>query len=112
MDTALVHFFAYLHKDMKTRVRTSAYGEVSGDIVVAHQGRQGCVLAPLFLILYVNELYPFLTITPGVTKIKGRLLPTLLYADDAVLMAPMPKALHLLVHAFVDFMAALDLQIN
>lgn len=51
LDEVLVHFLAYLHRDL--RVRISMNGAVSGDIVIGRGVRQGCVLARccLFYIL-------------------------------------------------------------
>ena len=63
-------------------------GEMMSDSFTASRGlRQGCVLSPLLFSLYVNSLVEKLRGAGVGVECRGQMVTTLLYADDAVLLA-------------------------
>ena len=49
--------------------------------------RQGCILSPVLFSLYINSLLNKLRKADVGVKCKDQLIPSLLYADDMVLLA-------------------------
>ena len=49
--------------------------------------RQGCILSPLLFLLYVNSLVYKLKEAEVGVKCGRQVIPVLLYADDAVILA-------------------------
>ena len=56
--------------------------------------RQGCILSPLLLSLYINSLVSKLKEADVGVMCRGQLILALLYADDAVIFAEDEELIH------------------
>lgn len=113
VDKIIANFLADLHRDLTATVRFDQMGSRTQGIRIIKRVRQGCILAPLLFTLYINNLD---LVLGGASKdipcVGERLIPALLYADDAALLARTAVGLQRLLTTFVDFMRSLDLNVN
>jgi exonuclease III len=79
---------------------------------VSNGVRQGGILSPYFFNLYINDLSVCLTKREVGCFINDTCVNHLIYADDAVLIAPSPAALQKLVDVCHDFASKHDISFN
>lgn len=102
-----------MHENTSAAVRYNENGSLTDSWRVKRGFRQGCILAPLLFTLYINKLGDTLTACcSDIPKAGHKMIPALLYADDAVLLARTVRGLQLLLDCFIDFMESLDLVTN
>lgn len=113
LSADMINFLRAMHMDVNAHVRYSTEGETTESIRLLREFRQGCVLAPIIVLLYINSLNTCLSENGAdLRRVKSSRVPSLLYTDDAVLMAQTANRLKLLVDRFVMFMDDLDLDTN
>lgn len=84
VDGEIINFIRQLYNGAKARVRFGLGGERTAAFPIGRGVRQGCVLAPFLLNLYINGLgQALLKETDVFPQIGNRPIPALLYADDA-----------------------------
>ena len=89
------------------------WGSVKFDSFMTINGvRQGGILSPLFLNIYVNEIYKKLNSKIIGCSFKGMCINHLMYADDIVLFCPSAKGLQELINCCVYEGNKLDLRFN
>ena len=79
---------------------------------VSNGVRQGGIIFPYFFILYINDLSLHLTKSAVGCYINDTCVNHLIYADDAVLIAPSPAALQKLIFVCQNFALNHDISFN
>lgn len=113
LEVELISFLAAIHENTTAAVRYNEGGSLTDPWAVKRGVRQGCILAPLLFTLYINKLGDALTSScKDIPRAGSKMIPALLYADDAVLVARTARGLQTLLNCFIDFMESLDLITN
>ena len=81
----ILSFLQVAYRSLTCEVKV---GEMMTDSFTVSRGlRQGCILSPLLFSLYVNSLVEKLRGAGVGVECRGQMVTTLLYADDAVILA-------------------------
>lgn len=113
MPHYLLSLIVRLHTSNFAQVRWGTQGQKTGRIEVGRGVRQGCVLAPTLFSLYVNGVVDHLLSAPAdAPRLAGQLVPTLLFADDTLLISKSPAGLQRLLSSFELFCNSRGLKIN
>jgi len=75
-------------------------------------GRQGGILSPIFINIYVDEQSCSLTDLKTGCNINNIFINHFMYADDTVLIAPSPVALQKLINCCLNFAKNNDMLFN
>ena len=113
VDKRLLALIRMLYRNTTLRVRYSRQGHHTEQIETFNGVRQGCLLAPMLFIFYINNLVSHLDSTDCHTpKIAERSIPALLYADDIVVLARTPIGLKRAMRKLMSFCKEESLVIN
>ena len=83
------------------------------DIFSCSRGvRQGCLLSPLLLALYLNDLDNCIRESSSGVSVGDERIHTLLYADELVLMAKDPADLQSQLDALATFSSSIKMEMN
>lgn len=109
----ILYILIRLHKENYALVRCGKKGELTSAISIQKGVRQGWVLAPTLFSLYINDLVNYLDVLGSHgRKIGGRKVPTLLFADNTLLISKTPSDLQTLVNRFLQFCKEKGLELN
>ena len=92
VESNLVGMKRDIYRGASAKVRFGFGGECTEPFNFAKGVQQECVLAPFLIILYISELEERLVEVGGdLPRVGRRLVPALLFADDAVLSGRTPE---------------------
>ena len=74
--------------------------------------RQGCILSPLLVSLFINSVVTRLKEVEVGAKCGGKLISVLLYADDAVIFAEDEKSMRLGLDVLMGWCREWSLEVN
>jgi len=110
MPNIIVRFLLVWYTKQNFFLRWS--GHLSEPFTVSNGVRQGGILSPFFFNVYIDELSKILNNVNDGCIFNGVRINHLLYADDAVLMAPSPHAMQKLLNVCDKFATKHELIYN
>ena len=85
----LLRILVRLHENNTACVHWGPQGERTEAFKIRQGLRQGCVLAPTFFSLFINDVVTYLD--KDAPRVNGSRVPALLFADDALLLSESPS---------------------
>lgn len=82
---------------------------ISDEFLITVGLKQGCILSPIFFILFIEDL---IQILPGGVQIGNILIKLLLYADDIIFLAETPESLQFMINRLAEYCKKWNLIIN
>lgn len=83
MPTDLLSFIVHLHENNFAQIRWGSQGNVTCSFPVEKGVRQGCVMAPTLLSLFIKRVTKFLATVPtDAPVLAGIKIPILMSSDD------------------------------
>ena len=88
IDKRIIFLICSLYEQTTLRVRCGRKGHLTKQIKTYKGVKQGCLLAPLLFIFYINNLESHLESTDcHPPKLAGQDIPAFLYANDVVMLS-------------------------
>ena len=110
MPKLLVRLLFYWYKSQTFSVVCN--NVMSSPFTVSNGVRQGGVLSPILFNIFIDDLSDILCATKLGCYLNDTCFNHICYADDAVLLAPSPEALQLLINKCQDFACNNDMIYN
>ena len=96
----------------KQQMRVKWNGTISNTFSTSNGVKQGGVLSPILLNVYLDELIKMLSEQELGCRLHGQFVGAFIYVDDVTLLAPTSTALNVMLETCSNFVHCYDLQFN